>query len=57
VNAPDLGVLRAAFLSQAGGANWNPAVDHDGDGTITALDLGFFRSRYLTAPGPSGLVH
>jgi hypothetical protein len=55
VNVLDFGVLRAAYLSQAGGPRWNAAVDHNGDGVINVVDFGFFRESFLTAPGPSGL--
>ena len=56
VTGLDLGVLRAAYLSQAGGPRWNAAVDHDGDGLIGPLEIGFFRASFLAAPGPSGLA-
>jgi hypothetical protein len=56
VNALDLGVLRSAYLTQAGDPGWNPETDANGDGSVNSIDLGEFRSAYLGAPGPSGLA-
>jgi hypothetical protein len=56
VNASDLGLLRSAYLTQAGGPSWNPEADANGDGFVNAIDLGEFRAAYLGVPGPSGLA-
>ncbi|MFK8018054.1 MAG: hypothetical protein AB8G17_21740 [Gammaproteobacteria bacterium] len=55
VNAVDLGVLRAAFFSTPGSANWNPDADFNGDGTVNIQDLGVMRAAFFGVPGPSGL--
>ena len=55
VNVLDLGLLRTAFFSMPGDADWNPAADLTGDGVVNVLDLGRLRSRFFTSPGPSGM--
>ncbi|MFK8014049.1 MAG: hypothetical protein AB8G17_01245 [Gammaproteobacteria bacterium] len=55
VNFIDLGVLRAAFFSQLGATNWNPAADFDSNGVINATDLGILRGQFFQAPGPSAV--
>jgi hypothetical protein len=56
VGTADIGILRAAYGTQAGEPGWNAAVDSDGNGVIGATDVGFFRSRVGIPPGPSGLA-
>jgi hypothetical protein len=56
VNVLDLGLLRFAYLTQAGAPNWNPETDANGDGFVNPIDLGEFRAAFLGVPGPSGLA-
>jgi hypothetical protein len=56
VNLLDFGLLRSAYLTQAGHPSWNPEVDANGDGLVNVLDFGEFRAAYLGVPGPSGLA-
>lgn len=59
VNALDLGVLKAAFFSTPGAANWNPDADLSGapdgapDGQVNVADLARFKAYFFGPPGPS----
>lgn len=55
-NAVDLGLLRLAFFSTPGGANWNGAADFNSDGVVNVVDLGIMRAAFFSPPGPSGLT-
>ena len=52
VNCADFDILKAAYGSAAGTANWNPAADLNGDGFVNAVDLSIFASHW-TAGQPS----
>lgn len=56
VNAVDLGLLRVAFFSSPGAANWNPDADLNADETVNVQDLGIMRSLFFQSPGPSALA-
>ncbi len=56
VNFNDLGILSAAFFSNAGSANWNADADLDGDGNVNFNDLGIMGSFFFSVPGPSGIA-
>ena len=43
VNHDDLDILMAAFGSQEGDPNWNPACDLNGDGVVNIRDYSIFR--------------
>ncbi|MFK7886823.1 MAG: S8 family serine peptidase [Gammaproteobacteria bacterium] len=53
VNVLDLALVRIAFFSIPGDANWNPDADFNGDDVINFLDLGIMRSMFFGTPGPS----
>jgi hypothetical protein len=55
VEAVDIGLLKAAYLTSEGQPGYDPVVDLNGDGTVNSTDLGLFKASYLLAPGPSGL--
>ncbi|MEO1574945.1 MAG: thrombospondin type 3 repeat-containing protein, partial [Pseudomonadota bacterium] len=51
-NTIDLGLLRLAFFSRPGDANWNPDADFNSDGVINVIELGILRQFFFNAPGP-----
>jgi hypothetical protein len=52
-NTLDLNLLKLAYRSVVGDANYNADVDINGDGVINTLDLNLFKGLYRKAPGPS----
>ena len=52
VNVVDLGLLRAAFFSTPGSADWDPDADFNGDDVVNVVDLGTLRQFFFGAPGP-----
>ncbi len=57
VNFPDLAVVKAAFFSVAGQANYNPDADFNGDNTVNFADLVLTKEQFFGPPGPSGLLN
>ncbi len=56
INFVDLAMLKQAFLSSPGDANWNPDADLTCDGVVVNFgDLAIIKSQWLQAPGPSAL--
>lgn len=55
-NFGDLGLLRLAFFSSPGAANWNPDADFNGDNVVNFVDLGIMRSVFFQAPGPIAIT-
>lgn len=54
VDFSDLGVVKAAFFSMPGSANWNPDADFNADNRVDFLDLGIIKALFFDTPGPSG---
>jgi hypothetical protein len=52
-NTLDLNLLKLAYRSAAGDANYNVNADLNGDGVINTLDLNIFKGLYRKPPGPS----
>lgn len=55
-NFGDLGLLRLAFFSSPGAANWNPDADFNEDNVINFADLGIMRTFFFGPPGPVALT-
>ncbi len=51
-NFGDLGLLRLAFFSSPGAANWNPDADFNEDNVVNFIDLGIMRTFFFGPPGP-----
>jgi hypothetical protein len=52
-NTLDLNLLKLAYRSAVGDANYNVDADLNGDGVINTLDLNIFKGLYRKPPGPS----
>jgi uncharacterized repeat protein (TIGR01451 family) len=52
-NTLDLNLLKLAYRSTAGDANYDVNADLNGDGVINTLDLNIFKGLYRNPPGPS----
>ncbi len=54
VNFTDLTLLKAAFFSTPGSANWNPDADFDSNNTVDFTDLSIMKGMFFQPPGPNG---
>ncbi len=54
VNFTDLTLLKAAFFSTPGSANWNPDADFDGNAAVDFTDLSIMKGMFFQPPGPNG---
>lgn len=52
VSLGDLGLLRTAFSSSVGDANYNPNADLNGDGSVSLADLGILRTNFSVQGDP-----
>ncbi len=56
INFSDLGIMKDAFFSQPGDAEWNPDADLNGDDLVNFGDLGLLKFAFFGPPGPSGIA-
>ena len=57
IDQADYSIFKAAYFSEEGDENWNPAADIDGDGFVGPADYSFLRKNFMKEVGDDDIYY